>query len=84
MFIIFKMDINERTKEIINIFKKLKELDLGIMAYHEFSLFREVCNKFIKDGKYIKGKIPIKGTKRIITYDFGTKIICFLKYDSDV
>jgi len=78
------MDINTRTKEIINIFKKLNELNLGISCFEEFNEFRKICNEFIKTGTQVKGKIKVFGTKRIICYNFGKKIECFLKYDDSV
>ena len=79
------MDINTRTTEIIKIFKKLNEINLGIYGYPEFTLFRSICNDFIRKGVAISGNIPIKGTKRIIYYDFNKKKVnCLLKYDENV
>ena len=56
------MNTQERTSEIIKIFKQLKELNLGITGFDEFVDFRRVCNQFIKDGQPVKGQIPIGGT----------------------
>ncbi len=78
------MNINERACEIVGIFKKIKEMNLGIMGYEEMEHFRSICNTYIKDGESVKGKIPIPGTKRIIVYDFHNKVDCMLKYDEDV
>ena len=79
------MDINSRTSEIIKIFKKLKEINLGIYGYAEFTLFRSICNDFIREGTPISGNIPINGTKRIIYYDFNKKKVnCLLKYDENI
>ena len=78
------MNSQERTSEIIKIFKQLKSLNLGIMGFDEFSDFRKICNQFIKDGKPIKGEIPVEGTQRIICYQFDRKVKCILKYDSEV
>lgn len=78
------MDIKERTSEIMNIFKKLKELNLGITSFAEFDEFRAICNNFIRTGTPVKGKIKVLGTKRIITYNFNKKVDCILKYDQDV
>lgn len=78
------MYINDRTKEIVNIFKKLKEMNFGIDYYDEFITFREICNTFIRDGKAVKGAIKVYGTKRIICYDFNKKVECCLKYDESV
>ena len=78
-------DINYRTSEIIKIYKKLKDLNLGIAGFSEFDDFRKICNQFIKDGKSVNGNIEIYGTKRIICYNFTKKKInCMLKYDSNV
>lgn len=78
------MDINTRVNEIIKIFKKLNELNLGITCFDEFNEFRSICNEFIRNGTPIKGKIKVHGTKRIICYDFGKKVDCMLKYDENV
>jgi hypothetical protein len=78
------MNIQERTTEIIKIFKQLKGLNLGIMGFDEFTDFRKICNQFIKDGQSVKGQIPIGGTQRVICYQFGKKVSCVLKYDSEV
>ena len=78
------MDINTRTSEIIKIFKKLIELNLGIDCFDEFNTFREISNKFIKDGIHVQGEIKVLGTKRIICYNFGKTVDCMLKYDESV
>ena len=78
------MDINTRATEIVNIFKKLRELNLGIDGYEEFAEFRKICNTFIRDGNPVKGAIKVYGVKRIICYDFNKKVDCFLKYDESV
>lgn len=78
------MDMNTRTSEIMKIFTKLNELNLGISCYEEFITFREICNKFIRDGFPVHGKIKILGTKRIICYNFGDTVDCMLKYDEEV
>ena len=79
------MDTGERTKEIINIFKKLRELNLGIEFFEEFDELRAICNDYIRNGNNIKGFINIPGTKRIICYDFNERNVeCYLKYDNNV
>lgn len=78
------MDINIRTKEVVNIFKKLNELNLGIINFEEFDEFRKICNGFIRNGKEVQGEIKVIGTKRIICYDLGRSVECFLKYDPTV
>ncbi|MGI9554970.1 MAG: hypothetical protein ACR2M6_03260 [Vampirovibrionia bacterium] len=78
------MDINTRASEIIKIFKKLIELNLGIDCFDEFNTFREISNKFIKDGIHVQGQIKVLGTKRIICYTYGKKVDCMLKYDDSV
>ena len=78
------MDINTRTKEVVNIFKKLNELNLGISNFEEFNEFRKICNQFIRNNQKAQGEIKIIGTKRIICYNLGNNIDCFLKYDSNV
>ena len=78
------MDIKDRTNEIMKIFVKLKELNLGIMCYKEFDDFRSICNDFIRNGNPKKGKIKVLGTKRIIFYNFGDSVDCMLKYDENV
>ena len=78
------MDVNERTSEVVNIFKKLKELNLGISNFEEFNEFRKICNEFIRTGNPVKGNIEITGTKRIISYKLGKKVECILKYDNNV
>ena len=76
--------MKERTNEIMKIFTKLKELNLGIMYYKEFDEFRKICNNFIRNGDYCQGKIKVLGTKRIILYNFGNVVDCMLKYDESV
>ncbi len=78
------MDIKQRTSEVIKIFKKLKELNLGIGGFEEFDEFREICNKFIRDGEYSEGRIKVLGTKRIICYYLKERVECMLKYDESV
>ena len=78
------MDINTRVSEIIKIFKKLNDLKLGIECFDEFNTFREISNKFIKDGIHVEGEIKVIGTKRIICYHFGKTVDCMLKYDENV
>ena len=78
------MDIKKRTTEIINIFKKLNGLSLGISQFEEFDDFRKICNEFIRDGKPVNGEIKVLGTKRIICYNFNNKVNCFLKFDETV
>ena len=78
------MDMNARTTEIMKIFMKLNELNLGISCYEEFITFREISNKFIRDGIPVQGKIEVLGTKRIICYHFGDTVDCMLKYDEKV
>ena len=78
------MDINTRTKDVVNIFKKLNELNLGISNFEEFDEFRKICNEFIRNGQEVRGEIKILGTKRIICYNLGSTVDCFLKYDPKV
>ena len=78
------MDIKERTNEIVKIFKKLKELNLGIGGFEEFDDFRTICNKFIREGGFVHGEIKVLGTKRIICYSFKERVECMLKYDETV
>lgn len=78
------MDIKQRTNEIMKIFSQLKKLNLGIMNFEEFDHFRKICNDFIRNGIYTHGNIKVRGTKRIICYDFGDEVHCMLKYDENV
>ena len=79
------MQIHERVAEMVNIFTKLREANLGILEFDEVSAFRKVCNDFIKDGRPVKGKIPIPGVKRILCYDLNTRTVdCVLKYDANI
>ena len=50
------MEINDRTTEILKIFIKLKELNLGITEFDEFREFRTICNDFIRNGNKVKGE----------------------------
>lgn len=78
------MEVRDRTSEIMNIFKKLKELNLGITEFEEYKEFKQICNNFIRTGVPVKGKIKVRGTKRIISYNFNKKVDCILKYDPEV
>jgi len=82
--LLYNMNIQERTSQIMKIFVKLNELNLGISRYTEFNKFRQICNEFIRTGTPTKGSIKVLGTKRIIVYDFYNSVDCFLKYDSTV
>ena len=81
---IYKMNSQERAREIINIFKKLQEKNLGITEFEEFKKFRGICNEFIRNGMYTQGEIKVLGTKRIILYSFTDTVDCMLKYDENV
>lgn len=79
------MDIKKRTSDIMNIYKKLNELNLGIYGYEEFDDFRKICNKYIRDGQSVKGNINVLATKRVICYDFNNvSVSCYLKFDENV
>lgn len=78
------MNIQERTSEIMKIFFKLKELNLGITGYTEFKTFKHICNEFIRTGIPSEGQIKVLGTKRIIVYNFYNTVDCALKYDPSV
>ena len=78
------MDIHERTTEIVKIFVKLNELNLGIANFSEFKEFRQICNQFIRTGEGVEGEISVSGTKRIIVYKLNQTVVCFLKYDPKV
>ena len=79
------MDISKRASEIVNIFKKLNELNLGITCFEEFNEFRNICNHFIRNGESVDGQIKVFGTKRIICYTFNSrKVECYLKFDNSV
>jgi hypothetical protein len=81
------MDAHERTAEIMKIFVKLKELNLGIANFSEFAEFRQICNRFIRTGEAAEGEIGVLGTKRIIVYELNaglSTVDCYLKYDPSV
>jgi hypothetical protein len=78
------MEIKQRSYEIVKIFKKLNQLNLGINGFKELDEFREICNRFIKNGEFVSGNINIYGTKRIICYSFNDKVECILKYDATI
>ena len=78
------MNIQERTSEIMKIFFKLRELNLGITGYTEFKTFKHICNEFIRTGIKSEGQIKVLGTKRIIVYNFYNTVDCALKYDPSV
>ena len=76
------MNIHERTTQIMNIFKQLQDMNLGIMGYEELDRFKSICTTFIRTGTAIVGTIPVLGTKRIIAYRFNNEVVeCTLKYD---
>lgn len=79
------MEIRERVAEMVKIFTKLRDANLGILEFEEVVAFRKICNDFIKDGAPVKGKIPIQGAKRILCYDFDSRTVdCMLKYDETI
>ena len=78
------MDIQDRTREVVELFKKLNGLNLGITGFEEFDEFRKICNNFIRTGEYSKGSIKVFGTKRVICYELSDKVECVLKYDESV
>jgi hypothetical protein len=78
------MDMNDRAREIVKIFKKLKYLNLGISCFSEFDELRNIGNEYIRTGISKKGTINIIGAKRIIVYNFGTEVECYLKYEPTI
>tara|TARA_Y100001970_G_C14249145_1_gene870474 strand:+ start:156 stop:395 length:240 start_codon:yes stop_codon:yes gene_type:complete len=79
------MDDKTRVNKVMEIFKKLKELNLGIENFEEFNHFRQICNEFIRNGNATNGRIKVFGTKRIICYNFDEKNVdCSLKYDETI
>ena len=79
------MNAQERATEVMRIFTKLRDMQLGILEYEEMVQFRGICNTFIKDGISVRGKIPIPGTQRIILYNFSEdRVECMLKYQEHV
>lgn len=44
------MDMNDRAREIVKIFKKLKDLNLGISCFSEFDELRNIGNEYIRTG----------------------------------
>jgi hypothetical protein len=78
------MDMNDRAREIVKIFKKLKDLNLGISCFSEFDELRNIGNEYIRTGNSKKGTINIIGAKRIIVYNFGTEVDCYLKYEPTI
>ena len=77
-------EMRKRATEIVTLFKKIKNLNLGIMEFDEMVEFRKICNQYIKDGIQVHGNIPILGTNRIICYDFNHRVNCYLKYDEKI
>jgi len=78
------MDMNDRAREIVKIFKKLKDLNLGILCFPEFYKLRNIGNEYIRTGISKKGTINIIGLKRIIVYNFGTEVECYLEFEPTI
>ena len=79
------MNAHERATEVIKIFSKLRDMRLGITEYEEMVRFRGICNTFIKDGRPVRGQIPVPGTQRVVWYDFDDdRVDCVLKYQEHV
>ena len=78
---------NDRLAEILDIFSKFKQIDLG-PKYPGVDEFFQICKAYVNDGLGRDGKIKIKGEKRIIEYILHTKknTVCSvnLKYDKHV
>lgn len=79
-----QMNREDRTKRIMDIFKQLKDMNLGILQFDEFERFRKASNDYVKYGVHANGKIPILGSKRVVVYSFGERVTCMLQYDVDV
>jgi hypothetical protein len=72
------MDALERATEVTKLFSKLH--DLGITEYEVMVQFRGICKTFIKDGRPVRGQIPVPGTQRVVWYDFDDdRVDCVLK-----
>lgn len=73
----------DRVKEVLKVLRFIKDLGLP-MNNVDLLKFREILSKWVNDGKYIKGKIKLKGYERIILYELFNKknleIVVNLKY----
>lgn len=74
------MNEQERTKEVMKIFIKMREMNLGILNFEEMIRFRKICNTYIKTGDPTEGRIKIPGTNRVLHYQFDTTVRCVLKH----
>jgi len=71
----------ERLKEILEIYVKLKELGLSDDVCPKLKVFRKVANEFIKEGYSINGKIFLEEIGRTLIYNLTmqTNSTVFLK-----
>ena len=77
----------DRVKEIVEVFKKLRNLGID-NKFDGISEFNAICKEYIKGGESKQGKIKILGTKRILEYILprrkNTEITVNLKFDNAV
>ena len=77
----------DRIAEVVDVFTKLRENGLT-QQNPDIVRFKELCNKYINDGKPRNGKIKLNGTKRIIEYILPkrkeTRISVILRYDKHI
>jgi len=77
----------DRIAEVVDVFTKLRENGLT-QTNPDIIRFKDLCNKYINDGKPSDGKIKLHGTKRIIEYILpkrkDTRISIILRYDKHI
>ena len=59
-----------RLKEVLEIYRKLKELGLSDEVCNDLKEFRRIANTFVKEGYSTQGKIPLPEIGRVLIYHF--------------
>ena len=81
-------DIDKRTKEVLDINKKLKDLGITRMSCPDLQQFLDACNAFIREGSSQQGRTKLTGTKRILKFKLisspETESTATLIYSEDV
>lgn len=60
--------LQERLQEMITIYKKFEELGIDEHVCEGFKQFKEIANRFVKDGRSESGRIRLKEINRNLVY----------------
>ena len=60
--------LDERLKEMLLIYSKLKELGMSEHVCFGLADFKKIANTFVKEGYSVQGRIPLDEIQRTLVY----------------